>query len=77
MKNGPQMPEFGRIVTAIVPKMSQNGRKWAENGRKWAENGLKMAETGRILAVIVHRISWSKIGINGPQNGRHMAKNYR
>ena len=43
------MPESGRIVTAIVPKMGQIGRKWAENGRKCAENGLKMAETGRIL----------------------------
>ena len=58
------MPESGRDVTAIAPKMGQMGRKWPE----MAEDGLKMAETGRILAVIVQKMS---------QNGRHMAKNYR
>ena len=77
-ENGPQMPESGRAVTAIVPKMGQMGRKWPEI----AENGLKMAETGCILAVMVPKISQigrkcSKIGINGLQNERHMAKHYR
>ena len=31
-ENSPQMPESGRTVTAIVPKMGQN---WSKMGLKW------------------------------------------